>query len=44
MCISVPSVIIGKHKVAFPKGVPIITIPSHMDDGDFAVEVALKIK
>lgn len=41
--ISVPSVVIGKHKVAYPKGVPIISIPCSMDVGAFSIDVALKI-
>ena len=40
--ISVPSVIIGSHKVAYPSGLPIISIPCETDAGQFAIEVALK--
>ena len=40
--ISVPSVIIGNHKVAYPSGLPIISIPCETDAGQFAIEVALK--
>ena len=38
--ISVPSVIIGNHKVAYPSGLPIISIPCNTDAGPFAVELA----
>jgi CheY-specific phosphatase CheX len=41
--ISVPTVVIGQHKVAFPKGVPIISIPCGTEAGNFSIEVALKI-
>jgi chemotaxis protein CheX len=40
--ISVPSVVIGRHKVAYPSGLPIISIPCETNDGKFAIEVALK--
>ncbi len=40
--ISVPSVIIGNHKVAYPSGLPIISIPCETEAGQFAIEVALK--
>ncbi len=42
--VSVPTVIIGKHKVAYPSGVPIITIPCKTEGGWFALDVALKTK
>lgn len=42
--ISVPSVIIGHHRVAYPKGVPIISIPCETKAGSFSIEVALKIQ
>ena len=42
--ISVPSVVVGQHRIAFPKGVPIISIPCSTDAGDFAIDVALKVK
>lgn len=41
--ISVPSVVIGKHRIAFPKGVPIISIPCQTEIDAFAIDVALKI-
>ena len=40
--ISVPSIVIGKHKVAYPKGTPIISIPCRTDAGDFCVDIAFK--
>jgi chemotaxis protein CheX len=41
--ISVPSVIIGKHKVAYPRGIPIVSIPCKTDSGTMVIDVALKI-
>ena len=40
--ISVPSVIIGQHKVSYPTGLPIITIPCETNKGQFMIEVAIK--
>ncbi|MGB5984703.1 MAG: chemotaxis protein CheX [Desulfobacterales bacterium] len=40
--ISVPSVVIGKHKIKYPTGIPIITIPCKTDRGAFIVDIALK--
>lgn len=40
--ISVPSVVIGKHRVAYPKGVPIISIPCRTDKGGLVIDLALK--
>ena len=40
--ISVPSVIIGKHRIKCPTGIPIISIPCTTDRGAFAVDIALK--
>jgi len=42
--ISVPSVVLGVHTIAFPKGVPIISIPCQTDKGTFAIDVAIKNK
>ncbi len=42
--ISVPSVVTGKHKVSYPSGLPIITIPCKTDKGELIIEVALKSK
>jgi chemotaxis protein CheX len=40
--ISVPSVVVGKHKVSYPSGLPIISIPCITDKGKLMLEVALK--
>jgi chemotaxis protein CheX len=40
--ISVPSVIIGKHEVSYPSGLPIIVIPLETDKGQLVIEVAIK--
>ncbi|MDA8141795.1 MAG: chemotaxis protein CheX [Desulfobacteraceae bacterium] len=40
--VSVPTVVIGKHEVTFPRGVPIITIPCATGSGTFTIDVALK--
>jgi len=40
--ISTPSVVVGKHKVNYPSGLPIITIPCITDKGDMFIEIALK--
>ncbi len=40
--ISVPSVVVGKHKVSYPSGLPIITIPCITDKGEMIIEMALK--
>ena len=42
--ISVPSVVFGRHKVTYPSGIPIISIPCRTEKGDLIIEVALKIK
>lgn len=42
--ISVPSVVVGKHKVSYPTGIPVITIPCSTDKGGIVIEVALKAK
>lgn len=41
--ISVPSVVVGKHKVSYPSGIPIITIPCTTDRGEMIIEVAMKV-
>ncbi len=41
--ISVPSVVLGLHRIAFPKGVPIISIPCQTGKGAFAIDVAIKM-
>lgn len=40
--ISIPSVVVGKHKVAYPKGLPTISIPCETSTGRLAVDVTLK--
>ena len=40
--ISVPSVVVGKHKIRYPSGIPIISIPCKTDRGIFLVDIALK--
>ncbi|MCP4707639.1 MAG: chemotaxis protein CheX [Planctomycetes bacterium] len=40
--ISVPSIVVGKHKVSYPRGLPIITIPCDTSAGRLTVDVALK--
>ena len=40
--ISVPSMVIGKHQVNYPSGLPIISIPCDTSAGRLAVEVALR--
>jgi len=40
--ISVPSIVVGKHRVTYPSGVPIITIPCDTSAGRLTVDVALK--
>jgi len=40
--ISVPSVVIGKHKVSYPSGLPIIAIPCNVGAGELVLEVAIK--
>jgi len=40
--ISVPSIIIGKHHVSYPRGLPVISIPCDTSAGRLAVEVALQ--
>lgn len=42
--VSVPSVVVGKHRIAFPKGVPIVSIPCETDLDPFSIDVALKLK
>jgi chemotaxis protein CheX len=42
--ISVPSVVVGKHKVSYPSGLPIVVIPCKTDAGELMIEIALKEK
>ena len=41
--ISTPSVVVGKHKVSYPTGLPIITIPCITEKGEMFIEIALKV-
>ncbi len=41
--ISLPNVVLGKHYVAYPTGVPIIVIPCDTPEGKFVMEVALRL-
>ena len=40
--ISVPSIVVGKHRVKYPRGLPILTIPCDTSAGRLTVDVALK--
>jgi len=40
--ISVPSVVVGKHKLAYPSGVPIVSIPCETSGGQLVIDIALK--
>jgi chemotaxis protein CheX len=40
--LSVPTVIVGKHKVNYPSAIPIISIPCETSKGKFNVDIALK--
>lgn len=40
--LSVPTVVIGKHKVNYPSNVPIISVPCETTEGTFGVDIALK--
>jgi len=40
--ISVPSIVIGRHRVSYPRGLPIISIPCDTSAGRLEVEVALQ--
>lgn len=41
--ISVPSVVVGRHNISYPSGIPIISIPCKTDKGPLVIEVALKV-
>ena len=41
--ISVPSVVIGQHKMRYPQGIPVITIPCHTDSGELIIDLAMKV-
>lgn len=40
--ISIPSVVIGRHKITYPRGVPIISIPCETSSGRLMIDIALK--
>ncbi len=40
--ISIPSVVVGKHKTLYPTGLPIISIPCETSFGRMMVDIALK--
>ena len=40
--ISVPTVVVGKHKLSYPKGIPIISIPCKAGKGEITIDIALK--
>ncbi len=42
--ISVPSIVIGKHKLNYPTGIPIISIPCETSQGKLAIDVGLKVE
>ena len=42
--ISVPTVVVGKHKVNYPSGVPIVNIPCKTEKGEVIIEIAIKKK
>jgi chemotaxis protein CheX len=40
--ISVPTVVVGKHKLSYPKGIPIISIPCKAGKGELTIDIAIK--
>lgn len=40
--VSVPTVVLGKHKVAYPSGIPIISIPCKTSAGQLSIDIAVK--
>jgi chemotaxis protein CheX len=40
--ISVPQVVVGREKVAYPSATPVINIPCETDEGPLDIDVALK--
>ncbi len=40
--LSLPTVIVGKHKVNYPSAIPIVSIPCDTGKGKFNVDIALK--
>ena len=41
--ISVPSIVVGQHKMTYPQGIPVISIPCLTDKGELVIDVALKV-
>ena len=41
-CISVPSVVLGKHLICYPSNIPIISIPCETKAGKLIVDIALR--
>jgi chemotaxis protein CheX len=42
--VSVPSVVVGKHHVSYPSGIPIVSIPCTIEKGELCIDIALKPK
>ena len=40
--ISVPSIVVGKHKMNYPSGIPIVSIPCETSGGKLVVDIAIK--
>jgi len=40
--ISVPTVVIGKHKMNYPSGVPIVSIPCATNGGKLVIDIAIE--
>jgi len=40
--ISVPSVVVGKHKMTYPSGIPIVSVPCETSGGQLVIDIALK--
>ena len=41
--VSLPTVVCGRHKMSYVRGIPIVKIPCEMDEGGMAVEVVLRL-
>lgn len=41
--ISPPTVVVGKHKVNYPSGIPIVSIPCEVGSGKLVLDVAIKV-
>jgi len=40
--ISIPSIVIGRHQIAYPSGIPIISVPCETGAGRMMIDLALK--